>query len=417
MLDWKQKLTFSEGTPLVYDNEFALLKETFKKSRLPIVAVSPDSPATEAMEDWVKPFFANLMPKDMSLRQALGEMKPRVLYRFRDSLSLSYLAFLMESSTLILIGPYADTILDSNHILEISEKNNISPQHQKLVNDFFSSVPVISENSALFLLLDAFCERIWNGIFEVADVQSSRWLFEPTAPLNSGEIEIDDTFLSMQNMERRYQFENEMIEAVAMGLEHKVSQLLSGFNDNAFEKRLTDPLRNIKNYGIIMNTLLRKAAEQGGVHPVYLDKLSSRFAMQIEAMPSLSQGKLLMTEMFRSYCRLVKKHSAKGFSSVVKKAVVLIETNPATEMNLHILAKKLGVSNGYLSAIFKKETGKTITQYIHHKRLSYAQHLLKSTNLQVQTVALHCGMVDVQYFSKLFKREFGISPSQYRTAK
>ena len=64
------------------------------------------------------------------------------------------------------------------------------------------------------------------------------------------------------------------------------------------------------------------------------------------------------------------------------------------------------VSNVYLSSMFKKETGKTITEYIREKRLSYAVYLLRSTNLQIQTIALRCGIVDVQYFSKLFKKFF-----------
>ena len=86
-------------------------------------------------------------------------------------------------------------------------------------------------------------------------------------------------------------------------------------------------------------------------------------------------------------------------------------------MNLHKLAEKLNVSNVYLSSIFKKETGKTVTEYIRDKRLSYAEYLLEYTNLQVQTVALHCGMIDVHYFSKQFKRHTGKTPTAFRAEK
>ena len=94
--------------------------------------------------------------------------------------------------------------------------------------------------------------------------------------------------------------------------------------------------------------------------------------------------------------------------------VTVIEADPSVEMNLHILARELRVSKGYLSDRFKKETGKTVTQYIWDKRLSYAAHLLKDTTLQVQTVAQHCGIMDVQYFSKIFKKQVGKTPKEYR---
>jgi hypothetical protein len=58
-------------------------------------------------------------------------------------------------------------------------------------------------------------------------------------------------------MELRYAFENELIQAVALGQQHKEKMLLSIFNEQMFEKRLQDPLRNAKNYCVIMNTLPR----------------------------------------------------------------------------------------------------------------------------------------------------------------
>ena len=53
------------------------------------------------------------------------------------------------------------------------------------------------------------------------------------------------------------------------------------FEAMQLEMRGSSPLRSAKNYSIIMNTLLRKAAENGGVHPVYLDRVSSEFAIKM----------------------------------------------------------------------------------------------------------------------------------------
>lgn len=402
---------------MLYENEFALLRETFKKSRVSVTVVAPDSNIADTMDDVIRPFFTNRIAGNLSIEEAIGGVKPRVVYRLRDHLMLYYIVFAMfvaDEKKIVMIGPYTDEPFSSKKVLEISERNGFAPKNQRAIDEFFRAVPVVPENSALFLLLETFCERYWNGDYEIVDIRDHMQMFEDVLQPPADQKELDDTFLDMKNMERRYRMENELMDAVVMGSEYKVNQIFSGFTESAFERRLADPIRNLKNYGIIMNTLLRKAAERGGVHPIYLDRISSRFAIRIEQVYSAEQIQRLMADMFRSYCKLVRNNGTNAYSPIVKKAVIAIESDPSAELGLHVLAGKLGVSDVYLSSVFKKETGKTITEYIREKRMSYASSLLKTTQLQIQTVALHCGMVDVQYFSKLFKQHTGKTPSQFR---
>ena len=205
-----------------------------------------------------------------------------------------------------------------------------------------------------------------------------------------------------------------MMHAVELGQLHKESLLSGVFSGELFEKRLPDALRNVKNYCVIMNTLLRKAAERGGVHPIYIDRVSSEYASKIEGMPATSECPALMMEMYRSYCRLVRKHSLKKYSPVVQKTILFIDSNLAAELSPAHLAHLQGISAGYLSTVFKKETGKTLSEYLREKRMKHAANLLRTTDLQIQTVALHCGIMDVQYFSKIFKRQMGKTPKEYR---
>ena len=75
----------------------------------------------------------------------------------------------------------------------------------------------------------------------------------------------------------------------------------------------------------------------------------------------------------------------------------------------------VGISvDGVNTYNYRAETGKTVTDYILGERMQLAMHLLSTTKLQIQTVALHCGVVDVQYFSKTFKKATGLSPQAYR---
>ena len=228
--------------------------------------------------------------------------------------------------------------------------------------------------------------------------------------------DFDETLKQMEEMEQRYAFENEMLRAVEHGRVHKSDELLGLADARMFESRLQDSLRNAKNYCIIMNTLLRKASERGGVHPLYIDRESSKFAQKIEQLATVERVGELMQEMFSSYCRLVRKHSTKQYSPVVKKTVLMIDSDVSAELSLHILAEKQGVSSPYLATVFKKETKKTVSEYIRDKRIERAKHLLSTTGLQIQSVAMHCGIMDVQYFSKLFKKQTGKTPKEYRSS-
>jgi YesN/AraC family two-component response regulator len=102
------------------------------------------------------------------------------------------------------------------------------------------------------------------------------------------------------------------------------------------------------------------------------------------------------------------------FSPVIQKTILLINSDLSANLSPALLAKKQNISAGYLSTVFRRETGKTVSEYVREKRMMHAAHLLESTNLQIHTVALHCGVMDVQYFSKLFKRYSGKTPREYR---
>ena len=189
---------------------------------------------------------------------------------------------------------------------------------------------------------------------------------------------------------------------------------MMGFSLLSFENRTSDQLRNIKNYCIIMNTLLRKAAESGGVHPIYINRLSTEIAMRIENIHLVSIMPEFMLEILRSYCKLVRSHSFKNYSHLIQSVIITVESELTAELGLNEMAKQNCVSPAYLSSLFQKETGKTYTQFVNERRIGYAKHLLKTTNLQIQTIAQHCGIPELNYFCRVFKSITGRTPTQYR---
>jgi YesN/AraC family two-component response regulator len=281
------------------------------------------------------------------------------------------------------------------------------------LEEYYSSIPVLAENDRIFFMIDTFCEHIWHQpSFAIVEVNEENDSAALSLEEHSRAVSVEETLANIHRMELRYSFENDLLRAVSLGQQHK--DPFFTMNEEMFEKRLEDPVRNAKNYCIIMNTLLRKAAEHGGVHPFYVDRLSSRFAEKIEQVGALKESNGLMKEMFSTYCRLVYKHSVKKYSPLVQKTVLLIDADLSADLTLSQLAELQGISEGYLATLFKKETGKTVSEYVRERRIKHAMHLLKTTNLQIQTVAAHCGILDVQYFSKQFKRQTGKTPKEYR---
>lgn len=405
---------------MFYENELRLLSDTFKKSHVRAVTVTSDGLADAVTNVGLESTFGKAVPSKRLPQDFPGVIQPYTKYQFTDAFGLCY-TFLQlpetEEPLLLVIGPYMTALPSPQRILEIGEKNGVSPKSQRHLEEYYASIQVLSEGDHLLVMLDTFCERIWKSpSFAIVDINKKYQ--DPVFSVNetvSGD-DFDDILVSMKAMEKRYEFENELIRAVTLGQIHKGDQLLSAFSEYEFEKRVPDLLRNTKNYCIIMNTLLRKGAEAGGVHPIYLDRISSEFAVKIEHLASLSDATSLMREIFRSYCRLVRKHNIKKFSPAVQKAILLIDAALSADLSPRSLAKHQNLSLGYLSAIFKRETGKTVSEYIREKRIDRAKYLLGTTNLQIGTVALHCGIIDVQYFSKIFKKQTGKTPKEYREA-
>lgn len=374
-----------------------------------------------------------LQTLDFGLRSSLGtdqkvrqffhdfwkSARPNMIYKLSDSLYCHYIFLLLPETddfTSLLAGPYLLEELTEQQLLEKTEHFDITPQQFSRIWSCYSNIPVISGEDFLFSLFITLGETIWGSseAFEVIDLAED--YARPFAPLRtpSGEASAEDVMLNMQLMEQRYAYENELMQIVSQGLTHRAERMLTGLTMLNFDRRMGDPIRDLKNYCIICNTLLRKAAEQGGVHPVYLDSVSSDFAQKIESSHSIETAQDLMRDMINSYCRLVKKHATKHYSSVIQRTITYIDTDLSADLSLRALAAIQKVNPSYLSSLFKRETGETLTEHVNKKRVSHAMQLLQSTKLQISSIAQHCGISDVNYFSKLFKKYTGLTPREFR---
>ncbi|MBO5198488.1 MAG: helix-turn-helix domain-containing protein [Lachnospiraceae bacterium] len=406
---------------MFYDAELTFFQSILKNFNLPTRLITSNYPLIK-IDFGLREMLYGIPDLDIFSVVAREHIHPNTIYRTTDSFLCKYISFLLpdtQETTLLLIGPYLDISMNRQILVELMEKLSVPPQLYSSLEKYYSNLPTIADENMLFVILTSFGERIWNGMerFTTATMNPEdpifSNLFSLSVPASYRGQESDNAF-RMQSLETRYAVENELINAVSHGLSHKVETLLSTMSPLNLEQRVSDPIRNQKNYAIIMNTLFRKAAESGAVHPFYIDRLSSEFARKIELINSPEAVSRLQRDMIHKYCLLVKNHSMKGFSLLVQKVITHIDSDLTADLSLKAQSEWLNVNPSYLSALFKKETGSTLTEYVNRKRVEHAILLLNSTTIQIQTIAQYCGIPDVNYFTKLFKKYIGKTPKEYR---
>lgn len=350
-------------------------------------------------------------------REFLRIYAPATIYKVQDYFACSYILFQMPDTdeiTYMIIGPYMSSAFTAEMLLKKFPNSPaaILPQLEK----YYADLPIIPEESRIMTILYTLGEYMWGGMdnFSVQNVQNFVFdRFEPVAQ-RPKDLESEEPYLSMKMLEDRYAEEDKLIHAVSQGQTHKAEMHINALTARQTEQRTADSLRDSKNYSVILNTLLRKAAEAGAVHPLHIDNLSSRYARKIELCTSAGALESLRREMVHKYCLLVKNHSMKGYSLLVRKVLAQIDSDLTADLSLRTQAEYLNINPSYLSTLFRKETGYTLTEYVNKKRIEQAIFLLNTTNQQIQMIAQSCGIPDVNYFTKIFKKHVGMTPKDYR---
>ena len=216
-------------------------------------------------------------------------------------------------------------------------------------------------------------------------------------------------------LEERYKAEDELMRTIAGGDEATAQQALAAFKEFDFGGRFTGSPEEYRHGLIIMNTLYRKALEQAEVHPYHIDRISHMMADKIHTVNTDEQKRQLETEMVREYTRYVREYSLHGFSDPVKQTIRYINRNLEKDLSLPHLSNEAHVSQSYLSSRFSRETGMTITNYITQQRVYKAVRLLQETDGSIAAIAETVGILDENYFTKMFRKVIGVTPSRYRS--
>ena len=373
----------------------------------------------------------SLQLEDLGIRHALGftldnlenikalfvkSIKPNTLSHLTDELSCHYIVFPLPApyiDKVFVIGPYI-TIEEKDAIDAFMNQPDMPAPWINILKNYYFQICCLTNEDSINALVTTLADCIWG-----TDNYKVRY-FENGLPEEFSSLAVPsdpqrrmDLFSNIEIIENLYSSENELANAISHGENARARALFSNLPLSGFKYEL-EPLRNLKNFSIVCNTIFRKAAEQGGVHPLYVDQLSSSFMARIEDLNRSDNIFDLWAEMIQRYCTLVNTYNTRSYSLPIQRVITRINFDITADLSLKTTAEFLKVNASYLSNLFKKETGYTLTTYVNKKRMEHAAFLLSVTALPIAAIAQQCGILDENYFTKLFKRHYQITPSQYR---
>lgn len=123
--------------------------------------------------------------------------------------------------------------------------------------------------------------------------------------------------------------------------------------------------------------------------------------------------------LLNAYIREILIMISKDYSNIeinrkLKEICNYIEQNYSKPLTLSLLANKFSLADSYLARLFQKELKKKPSNYISEIRIEHACKYLALSDLNITEIAEKVGFSDVYYFSKTFKKQIGITPSEYR---
>ncbi len=113
-------------------------------------------------------------------------------------------------------------------------------------------------------------------------------------------------------------------------------------------------------------------------------------------------------------CRRVANKKEEQSSGVVSKALVYINKHFNKDISLDDVSREVDISPYYFSKLFKDETGQNFIEYLTNIRIDKAKHLLLHSDLSMKEICINVGYSDPNYFSRTFKKNVGITPTEFK---
>ncbi|RYL94951.1 AraC family transcriptional regulator [Sporolactobacillus sp. THM7-4] len=213
-----------------------------------------------------------------------------------------------------------------------------------------------------------------------------------------------------------YVIEKRLLNAVSAGKIESAVKYLQEINKLERATLAEEPLRSLKNSLICSCTLLTRAIIDGGVPPEMAFNLSDAYILEVERTDSMEKLSLLEYEMLKGFVKKLKEVNRKkhAYSHPVHLTIDYIHENILQDFSLEDMARHVYLSAAYLSHVFKKEVGTSLTDYINRERIKESIYFLMNTNSKISDIALLFHFCNQSHYTTVFKKYCGLTPTEYR---
>ncbi len=156
----------------------------------------------------------------------------------------------------------------------------------------------------------------------------------------------------------------------------------------------------------VFSTFVRDEDEKAELFEKYLTELDNT-----ETVDGIGD---CLSHMCRKSIEIIEREMKQQEIQPIRMIRQYIDEHFSENISLDDLADKVQLSKNYVSAIFRKETGVNFLDFLTSKRIDEAAKLLRKSTMSISEIAEKVGYSDVKYFSKLCKKNLGMSPSEYR---
>lgn len=210
-----------------------------------------------------------------------------------------------------------------------------------------------------------------------------------------------------------YTQEKKLITSFRIGDREPALQQLEVVLNELLSNRNSNPIL-LKTWLLQLLLVLSRQAIESGADPEAVGKLDLTCAQQLESKENLNELRKWMVVKVEQLIGLIRESRGQRQENTMKKVVDYIHQHYHRDLNLEEVAEAVYFSPCYLSRVFKQMLKVNFIDYLTQVRLEKAKIFLKDSNCSISDIGRKVGYQDPKYFSTLFKKHIGCTPSEYR---
>lgn len=350
------------------------------------------------------------------IRRAADSLIFGEIWKLRDTFLLSYILFRAnpDDKSFFSIGPFRTLPFENKDYQHILEKNSLGYISGEQIQILLQPVPCN--------ILHAEATTIAHHILIYTHNLTEPVLHEKNLEFLEEDRRLPIVFLEDINeragiIESIYMHETKLMAFIADGNYSKALSEAYFFMKLNMEQRSSELMLSHRSLIYSSNTLFRKAAQTAGIPPFYLDDISKKFAQKISACMTHDQLNDVYLNMLGEYCTLCKEYGVRNYSPVVQKVINYVRLNLDKELSPKIIADAVSFSPVYITRRFREELNTTPMTYVTQERMRVAKQVLRETSMTIQEISNYIGIEDWNYFTKLFKKYVGMTPTEFRKSQ